>query len=96
MTSRWSRKILTDFSPAAIVEAIEQSTVAATSAYVRLGNGEVHEDRELTWVSTGTPLIYFNGVVRTASGTSTSTDPKADNAVAACIRRDPELNRACQ
>ncbi|HEV2356314.1 MAG TPA: GNAT family N-acetyltransferase [bacterium] len=34
-------------------------------AYVRQAGGAVHEDPRLTWVSTGTPLRFYNGVVRT-------------------------------
>jgi hypothetical protein len=57
--------------PASVaIMAIEQNFIAFTSSYVCVGHGQVHEEPELTWVSTGTPLSYFNGVLRTDLTTS--------------------------
>lgn len=39
--------------------------MAAAAAYVRQGGGEVHEESALTWLSTGTRIPFYNGVVRT-------------------------------
>jgi ribosomal protein S18 acetylase RimI-like enzyme len=48
-----------------VSELIEESLAAATVAYVRQGGGEAGEEHGLTWVSTGTPLRFYNGVIRT-------------------------------
>ena len=66
--------ILQDFTPSAIIAAIEHNFIGYTSAYVRTFSGQVHEELELTWLYTGTPLSYYNGVIRTAITTS---DPDA-------------------
>jgi GNAT superfamily N-acetyltransferase len=72
--------ILQDFTPSAIITAIEQNFIGYTSAYVRTSGGQVHEEAELTWLYTGTPLSYYNGVVRTCITTS---DP--DETIAAML-----------
>ncbi len=66
--------ILHDLTPPAIVAAIEDNFLGYASAYVRTSGGEVHEVPELTYLYTGTPLTYYNGVVRTDI---TATDPDA-------------------
>lgn len=58
-------RLLADAAPPAIIPAIEESGVAVSSTYVHLGGGNVRDDPELTWVTTGTPLSFFNGVLRT-------------------------------
>ncbi len=62
--------VIHEIPPSFITAAIEQNFAAFTSAYVRAGHGEVHEEPELTWVATGSPLSYFNGVIHTALTTS--------------------------
>jgi GNAT superfamily N-acetyltransferase len=57
--------ILTNFSAEAITEAIEQGLAEAVTAYVQQAGGTVHDEPEYTWVSTGSPLTFFNGVIRT-------------------------------
>jgi ribosomal protein S18 acetylase RimI-like enzyme len=57
-------------------EIIERGLVAAAVAYVRQGGGEVHEEPALTWVSTGTPIPFYNGVIRTRL-----PDGEADRAI---------------
>jgi ribosomal protein S18 acetylase RimI-like enzyme len=52
-------------SAEAMDEVIERGLVAAAAAYVRQAGGRVHEDPSLTWLSTGTRIPYYNGVVRT-------------------------------
>lgn len=54
-----------DDSPEAVDDIIERGLAAAAVAYVRQGGGEVHDEPALTWISTGTPLRFYNGVVRT-------------------------------
>ncbi len=66
--------ILQDFTPFAVISAIEYNFIGFTSAYVRAFGGNVHEELELTWLSTSTPLSYYNGVIRTSITTS---DPDA-------------------
>ncbi|HEV2440223.1 MAG TPA: GNAT family N-acetyltransferase [bacterium] len=44
---------------------IETGLAAAAVAYVRQGRGFVHEEPALTWVSTGAPIPFYSGVVRT-------------------------------
>ena len=62
-----TQHILQDFSPSAVIVAIEQNFLGFTLAYVRTAHGHIQEEPELTWVYTGTPLSYFNGVMRTSS-----------------------------
>ncbi|HZU66218.1 MAG TPA: GNAT family N-acetyltransferase [Ktedonobacteraceae bacterium] len=69
-----AEQILQDFTPPAIIDAIEQNFIGYTSAYVRASGGQVHEEPELTWLYTGTLLSYYNSVIRTAITTS---DPDA-------------------
>jgi GNAT superfamily N-acetyltransferase len=69
-----TEQILQDFTPAAIIDAIEQNFIGYTSPYVRASAGQVHEEPELTWLYTGTGLSYYNSVIRTAITTS---DPDA-------------------
>lgn len=57
--------ILTDFSAEAVTEAIEQGLAEAVRAYVQQAGGTVHDEPQFTWVSTGSPLTFFNGVIRT-------------------------------
>jgi len=64
-----------------VTAAIEQNFAAFTSAYVRVGHGEVYEESELTWVVTGSPLSYFNGVIRTAL-TASDPDVSIENVLA--------------
>lgn len=59
------RHVLQDFSPPALIAAIEANFTGYTSAYVRAAGGQVHEEGQLTWLYTGTPLSYYNGVVHT-------------------------------
>ena len=68
------KHVLQDRRPAAIIAAIEENFIGLTSAYVRTSGGQVHIEPELTWLYTGTPLSYYNGVTRTTIGTS---DPDA-------------------
>jgi GNAT superfamily N-acetyltransferase len=68
--------MLQDISTQEVIMAIEENFIGFISAYVRTGHGEVYEEPELTWVFTGTPLRFFNGVIRT------SLDPsKTDEAI---------------
>lgn len=62
--------VLQDFTPSALINAIEQNFIGYTSAYVRAGGGQIHIEPELTWLYTGTPLSYYNGVIHTALTTS--------------------------
>src|SRR5579885_2277396 len=74
MEKTMAEQILQDFTPPAIIDAIEQNFIGYTSAYVRASGGQVHEEPELTWLYTGTLLSYYNSVIRTAITTS---DPDA-------------------
>jgi len=65
-----TQDVLPDFTPSAVIAAIEQSFISFTTAYVRMGQGHVHEDPEMTWVYAGDPLSYFNGVIRTSFATA--------------------------
>jgi hypothetical protein len=69
-----ARQILEDFSASAVITAIEQNFIASTLAYVRTVQGYISEEPQLTWVFTGTPLHYYNGVIHT---TLTTADPDA-------------------
>lgn len=60
-----AKAILQDFTPSAIISAIEQAFIECTAAYVRPVQEQVHEEPELMWVFTGLPLSYYNGVMRT-------------------------------
>jgi GNAT superfamily N-acetyltransferase len=57
--------MIQDISTQEVIMAIEENFIGFISAYVRTGYGEVYEEPELTWVFTGTPLRFFNGVIRT-------------------------------
>lgn len=51
-------------------------------AYVRQAGGTVHEDSRLTWISTGSPLRFYNGVVRTRLAS-----PDADREIDSVVSR---------
>ncbi len=56
-------RILTDFSPQALVDAIEQNCI---DFFMELGRGpgcEVHEERGVTWFATNIPDPLLNGVM---------------------------------
>ena len=73
--------ILHTMSDQEVIAAIEQNMIGYISACVRTGREDVYEEPELTWVFTGTPLPFFNGVIRTslASPDSDVTIEKALN-----------------
>src|SRR5690242_15535569 len=52
-------------APESVDELIERGLAAGLAAYVRQGGGEVHEEPALTWVASGIPARFYNGVVRT-------------------------------
>ncbi|HWS84402.1 MAG TPA: GNAT family N-acetyltransferase [Ktedonobacteraceae bacterium] len=64
--------ILQDFSAQKTLEAIEQNFIGFISDYVCTGHGDIYEEPEHTWVFTGTPLKFFNGVIRTSLASSDS------------------------
>lgn len=72
--------ILQDFSREALIAAIEQNYIDFTCVYVRTARKQVHEDAQLTWVTTGTPLLFFNDVLRT-----TLTNDTADAVIDALV-----------
>jgi predicted GNAT family acetyltransferase len=74
--------MLTALDPAAVIAAIERTFVHHTLAYVRVGGGQGHEGRHLTWVESPVPLGAFNGVLATALA-----DGEADAAIAAITAR---------
>ena len=53
-----------------LIAAIEQNFIGFIRAYVLHGHGEVHEEPGQTWVFTGTPLKFFNGVIHTSLNSS--------------------------
>lgn len=56
--------ILDDPSPPALAEAIEASLYGAFASYGRGERGEVHDEPDLTWFTSGIPFAPYNGVVR--------------------------------
>jgi ribosomal protein S18 acetylase RimI-like enzyme len=63
-------------------EVIERGLVAAAIAYVRQGGGIVHDEPVMTWISTGTRIPFYNGVIRTRLSAS-----DADRAIEAIAGR---------
>lgn len=72
-------------SPQAADEVIERGLVAAAIAYVRQGGGIVHDEPVMTWVSTGTRIPFYNGVIRTRLSAS-----GADHAIESIVGRFEE------
>jgi GNAT superfamily N-acetyltransferase len=62
--------IVQDMSHQEVIAAIEQNFIGNIRACVQAGQGDVYEEPELTWVFTGTPLKWFNGVIRTSLASS--------------------------
>lgn len=71
---------LQDFGREALIAAIEQNYIDFTCAYVQSAHKQVHEDAQLTWVMTGTPLEFFNAVLR-----ATLANEEADAAIDAVV-----------
>jgi GNAT superfamily N-acetyltransferase len=72
--------IMTDRSPAAMVEAIEGNTVAFLLALGRAGGGEERDEPGIQWVIGGSPIAYHNCVVR-----ADLAPEEADVAIAASL-----------
>ncbi|HEY4032520.1 MAG TPA: GNAT family N-acetyltransferase [Ktedonobacteraceae bacterium] len=56
-----------------IISAIEENFTGFFRACVQIGQGDIYEEPELTWIFTGTPLTLFNGVFHTSL---TLSDPE--------------------
>ncbi len=59
-----SEAILTDWSASTLVEAIEANGEAWWTYYRHAPQAEVHEERELLWLTTGIPIKEYSGVAR--------------------------------
>ncbi|HEX6817900.1 MAG TPA: GNAT family N-acetyltransferase [Ktedonobacterales bacterium] len=58
-------KLLTDLSPSALVEAIQENEVAFWLYRIRVADWQLYEDDELTWYVSGRDEPMDNGVLRT-------------------------------
>jgi hypothetical protein len=57
--------ILTDLSPTALADAIQENEVAFWLSRASVGGWEIHDDAGLTWYESGLPGAMDNGVLRT-------------------------------
>jgi ribosomal protein S18 acetylase RimI-like enzyme len=55
---------LTDLSPAATAQAVEENEIEFLLALGRAGGGEERDDASITWTIGGSPIGYHNCVVR--------------------------------
>lgn len=56
---------LQDLSIPALIQTIEANDEAFYAQFASLPHAEFHNSPELTWFSTGSPIVLFNGVTRT-------------------------------
>ena len=56
--------ILNDFSPEALVPAIEANWYEMWTSWLHPPHVILHRDRDLIWVHSDIPLRFFNGILR--------------------------------